>query len=291
MFQLTELGARLKEARERKGYSLDDLQEITKIQKRYLMGIEEGNYENMPGAFYIRAFIKQYAEAVDLNADELLQEFKRDVPSTQSEEVVQSYTTSPSRKKLAATKNKGMNEAMPKVIMALFGIVIIAVIAILISTKYNDEPPADTADEGKEYEYIPPKTTEPVEEEEEKPANTEEEPVQEEPVVQQVIAPGVVSGEDVVYEISNTDTLKIRVEVSGLTWVGIRDENRNEKIDDRTYNAGEVVEYDSTADGYARIRLGAAKNTKVFVNDEEVPFASDRVTQNFILKLVKEEQQ
>ena len=45
MFYLTELGNRLKEARVAKGFSLDDLQEITKIQKRYLIGIEEGNYE------------------------------------------------------------------------------------------------------------------------------------------------------------------------------------------------------------------------------------------------------
>lgn len=77
MLLLTELGTRLKEARLSKGYSLDDLQEITKIQKRYLVGIEEGNYSIMPGSFYVRAFIKQYAEAVGLDADEILAEFKK----------------------------------------------------------------------------------------------------------------------------------------------------------------------------------------------------------------------
>ncbi|MDA6131043.1 helix-turn-helix domain-containing protein, partial [Escherichia coli] len=46
--------------------SLDDLQKVTKIQKRYLMGIEEGDYSMMPGKFYVRAFIKQYAEAVGI---------------------------------------------------------------------------------------------------------------------------------------------------------------------------------------------------------------------------------
>ena len=71
---MTELGARLKEARLAKGYSLEDLQEITKIQKRYLIGIEEGNYSIMPGSFYVRAFIKQYAEAVglELGADDYI---------------------------------------------------------------------------------------------------------------------------------------------------------------------------------------------------------------------------
>ena len=40
---MSELGTRLKEARIAKGYSLEDLQDLTKIQKRYLAGIEDGN--------------------------------------------------------------------------------------------------------------------------------------------------------------------------------------------------------------------------------------------------------
>ena len=53
---MTELGTILKEARIAKNLSLDDLQEITKIQKRYLIGIEEGNYSLMPGKFYVTSF-------------------------------------------------------------------------------------------------------------------------------------------------------------------------------------------------------------------------------------------
>lgn len=67
---MTELGNRLKEAREEKGMSLDDLQAATKIQKRYLTALEEGNYDVIPGKFYVRAFIKQYAEAVGLNSEQ-----------------------------------------------------------------------------------------------------------------------------------------------------------------------------------------------------------------------------
>jgi cytoskeletal protein RodZ len=61
---VTELGNRLKEARLAKGLSLEDLQSITKIQKRYLIGIEEGNYSSMPGNFYVRAFVKQYQQLI-----------------------------------------------------------------------------------------------------------------------------------------------------------------------------------------------------------------------------------
>lgn len=53
---------------------------------------------------------------------------------------------------------------------------------------------------------------------------------------------------------------------------------------------GEVVEHDSTANGYARIRLGNSKVAKVYVNDVELAYAQDMVSQNVILKLVNEGQ-
>ena len=294
MFFLTELGARLKEARLAKGYSLEDLQEITKIQKRYLIGIEEGNYSIMPGSFYVRAFIKQYAEAVGLDAEQILTDYRSDIPMVQKEEVAQSFTKSPSRRKMKASSNGKMMEAMPKLIVALFAIVILIVITTLYMQKAKNVP--DVVEENNkpiEYEQNPNSTqTKPVVTEEE-PTEDEEpvEPVQTEPEVVQVISPGVAEGENTTYEVSGTETLNVRVEVSGLTWVGIRNEQRQEQVEAKSYNAGEIVEHDSTENGYARIRLGNSKVAKVYVNDEEVPYTQDRTTQNIIIKLVKEEQQ
>ncbi|KRM95808.1 transcriptional regulator [Liquorilactobacillus aquaticus DSM 21051] len=69
---MTEIGKNLKNARIEKGYTLDDLQQITKIQKRYLIAIEDERFEALPGDFYVKAFIRQYAETVGLNSEELL---------------------------------------------------------------------------------------------------------------------------------------------------------------------------------------------------------------------------
>ncbi|MBM7665238.1 cytoskeletal protein RodZ [Solibacillus kalamii] len=295
---MTELGARLKEARLARGYSLDDLQNITKIQKRYLIGIEEGNYTIMPGSFYVRAFIKQYAEAVGLDADEVLTEYRKDIPEMQKEEVAQSFTQSPSRRNMKATSSNKMNEAMPKLIVALFAIVIIVVITTLYIQKTGSTPDgAEEEIEPIEYEQNPNSTpTKPVEgSEENTEADTEEntepeEPVTEEPEAAQTISEGVVQGEDTTFEVSGTDSLNIRVEVAGDTWVGIRNENRQEQVNARVYKAGEVVEHDSTANGYARIRLGNSKVAKVYVNDVELAYAQDMVSQNVILKLVNEGQ-
>ena len=295
MLLLTELGARLKEARLAKGYSLEDLQEITKIQKRYLVGIEEGNYSIMPGSFYVRAFIKQYAEAVGLDPEELLDQFKKDVPGTQNEEVVQSYAQSPSRRKLSNRSSSKTMEAMPKITVALFIIVIIAVISILYWAKSKESP--DVVDESPIVEYEKPQVTPPVTEEptdnaeeatEDDDTAEEQEPEEQTPV--QVISPGTVSGDDVNFEVSGTDEMKIRVEVNGnASWIAFRNTQGVDNLG-RVYNPGETIEYDATADGYVRIRLGSAASTKVFVNDEEVVSPSDRTTQNFILQLVQEQQ-
>lgn len=291
---MTELGTRLKEARLAKGYSLEDLQELTKIQKRYLVGIEEGNYSIMPGSFYVRAFIKQYAEAVGLDPEELLDQFKKDVPGTQTAEVVESYKQSPSRRKLANRSSNKTMEVMPKVIVALFIIVIIAVISILYWAK-SQESNDVYEDEAKPIEYVKPTTDEDQQGTEDGAAteDTEESVEEEEPVVEepaQAISPGQVNGEDVNFEVTGTEELKIRVEIiNSASWIAFRNTQGVDNLG-KMYNPGETVEYDATADGYVRIRLGSAASAKVFVNDEEVTSPSNGVTQNFIIQLAQEQQ-
>ncbi|NLY81128.1 MAG: helix-turn-helix domain-containing protein [Lysinibacillus sp.] len=295
---MTELGTRLKEARLSKGYSLDDLQEITKIQKRYLVGIEEGNYSLMPGTFYVRAFIKQYAEAVGLDPDELFEEFKHEIPSHQTEEVAQSFSQSPTRKKLKTTSTNKMMESLPKYIFALFIIIILVVFWYLFSKKTSNPGEQETVDNlPLEYEQTsvetPPTTEGNVTETED---DTDEQPVNEEVVDEteeptQIISEGQVQPDGIttIYELSGTDTMNIRVEVSGDTWVSIRNENGEEQVNPTIYKSGAVVEHDSTENRYARIRLGASQNAKVFVNDEEIQYVQNITTQNIIIKFSEEQ--
>ena len=129
MLRLSELGNRLKQAREEKNISLDDLQDLTKIQKRYLIGIEEGNYSMIPGKFYVRAFIKQYAEAVNLDPEMLFEEYKNEVPSTYNDDLPELLSRVKTHKQLPKTASKFL-DLLPKLLIG--AIIIISVIALAV---------------------------------------------------------------------------------------------------------------------------------------------------------------
>ena len=285
---MTELGTSLKEARIAKGFSLDDLQEMTKIQKRYLAGIEEGNYSMMPGPFYVRAFIKQYADAVGLNSDELLESYKQDVPSSTTEEVRQTMTSAPSRRKPISKSSNSLNDIFPMIVVALFIIIGIVIFWYFYQNLAAKDDPATTETE-EQLSLEEPETkdeTSAVDSETEEPV--EEEPV-EEVVPKQTITMGTIEGETTNYELTGTDTFALKIVARGRAWVGVQNQSGKEMLG-RELAKGETVTLDLSDNETARVRVGAAPQIDVFVNDEKVEYgipATDRVLQNMMFQFTK----
>jgi cytoskeleton protein RodZ len=75
-----ELGQLLREARERKGVSLEEVEAATKIRQKYLIALEEGDYEKLPPGVYVRGFLRSLAAYLDLEAQELITLYGREVP-------------------------------------------------------------------------------------------------------------------------------------------------------------------------------------------------------------------
>ncbi|AIC94769.1 helix-turn-helix domain-containing protein [Shouchella lehensis] len=147
---MSELGNYLKENREEKQLSLDDLQQRTKIQKRYLVAIEEGNFDTLPGIFYARAFVKTYAEAVGLNAEEVLTTYKNELPSPQSENVdlpSRAERVKPPKQKAPA---KSGNRSIGTILIPILLVIVIALILYFVWSA-GDSPNTDnTAEEPQE---------------------------------------------------------------------------------------------------------------------------------------------
>ena len=69
-------GMYLREAREKKGLSVDDVVRETKIQKRYIEAIESDNFEELPGETYTKGFLKNYAQTVGLSPDDVVERYQ-----------------------------------------------------------------------------------------------------------------------------------------------------------------------------------------------------------------------
>ncbi len=70
------IGERLKEAREERDLTLNDIRDNTKIRVKYLQALEDEEYDIIPGTVYVKVFIKGYAEEVGLDGSELVREYQ-----------------------------------------------------------------------------------------------------------------------------------------------------------------------------------------------------------------------
>ena len=67
-----EIGQILREAREDLKNSLEDVAKSLRIKKEYLMALEEGNFDSLPGTTYVSGFLKSYTQYLGLNIDQSL---------------------------------------------------------------------------------------------------------------------------------------------------------------------------------------------------------------------------
>ncbi|MBO0473825.1 hypothetical protein IGL98_000158 [Enterococcus sp. DIV0840] len=124
------IGKKLRDARLQQNMSLDELQQITKTQKRYLIAIEENDFDSMPGTFYVRAFIRQYASAVGLDGNELVEIYDGIDEPEDIETTIQYETLDESRTQLydENSQTKRFMRSLPAVIFSLIGLAIAIVV-------------------------------------------------------------------------------------------------------------------------------------------------------------------
>ena len=62
--------------RERKGMTLRQIAESTKISIGYLRAIERAEFDQLPGGVFRRSYIRQYAQAIDYDEWDLLAHYR-----------------------------------------------------------------------------------------------------------------------------------------------------------------------------------------------------------------------
>jgi transcriptional regulator with XRE-family HTH domain len=73
-------GPRLHRERERRGISLETIAVVTKVGVNLWDGLERNDFSRWPSGIFARAFVRDYARAVGLDADDIVDEFCRLFP-------------------------------------------------------------------------------------------------------------------------------------------------------------------------------------------------------------------
>ncbi|SRR6056297_1931411 len=76
---MSELGSYIKQEREKKNMSLEELHEETKIRQVYLEAIENGEFSTLPGEVYLKGFLRTIARELSLEYGQLLEFYSQDI--------------------------------------------------------------------------------------------------------------------------------------------------------------------------------------------------------------------
>lgn len=300
MFILTELGEKLKNARRTKGLSLDDLQQITKIQKRYLVAIEEGNYAVMPGKFYARAFIKQYAEAVDLNSEELFQEFENEVPATSQETVVNEQITRAQQRRapLAASQPGNDNPhtthsvfgLVPKILIALFIVVIGFVIWYFAIYSGGTGDEVKNTSNGDATVKVDDSTTSGSDTKKDtttKKDTKKDTTTKKEETPKKTEIKAETSGNATTYTVTNATKLSLTFTLSGgESWIQVTDD-AGSSIFGGIIADGETQTFDLANSKSAKVTLGNATPVTMKINDQAAELSKESITQKLTIDLAE----
>lgn len=74
-----EIGEVLKDARTRQGLDIRTVEERTKIRTKYLRALEASDWDVLPSGAYAKGFLRTYAQLLGLDADALVDEYRRQV--------------------------------------------------------------------------------------------------------------------------------------------------------------------------------------------------------------------
>ncbi|MFS0778610.1 RodZ domain-containing protein [Neobacillus sp. 3P2-tot-E-2] len=297
---MTELGNRLKEERLAKGLSLEDLQSITKIQKRYLIGIEEGNYSSMPGNFYVRAFVKQYAEALQLNPEEIFETYKNEIPTTHNEDLPEKLSRVKTRKTVTEGSSK-IFDIIPKVLIGVFIIGAAGLLYFFFVNNVGDKANDQINEENEPVKFVRSENLdkadetekEDTKENEDEEKNDEQKTVEENPVVEtpkQELTAVQNSGKNSTYDLKNAEKFVVKLVSTGQTWVNVKNSSGQSKFQGLLSTTGtQSTEVDLTGDSKAVIVVGRAVDTEIYVNDQKLEYAiapTDVVQQNVTIQFV-----
>ncbi|MBI4038495.1 helix-turn-helix domain-containing protein [Candidatus Daviesbacteria bacterium] len=115
------VGQVLKEERERKLYTLDEVEKSTKIRKELLEALEAGQYMKLPPPTFVQGFIKNYGKFLGLNTEKLLAIFRREYSSKKHPpRILESFSSPIDQKKFRITPARALGSVVLILVVVFF---------------------------------------------------------------------------------------------------------------------------------------------------------------------------
>jgi cytoskeleton protein RodZ len=127
---MPEIGSTLRAARMSARIDVSEIEAQTKIRAKYLRALENEEWDLLPGPTFVRSFLRTYAQALDLDAKALVEEYRLNYESP-SEAALEPIVSTPS------TSPRGRGPSRPSrgymVLVGIVGVVIVLLVIGLLS--------------------------------------------------------------------------------------------------------------------------------------------------------------
>ena len=129
------IGDTLSEARTRRGVDLEEVHAATGIRPRYLRAIEQEDWDALPEEFYIRSFIRKYAQFLQVDSEPLVADYRRQrgTPGGRADAPTRPFGRTPSRR-AEALRRRRARQGVYAWLGGIAVLVVIVVVAILLLT-------------------------------------------------------------------------------------------------------------------------------------------------------------
>lgn len=116
------IGQLLKEEREKKFYTLEEIEKATKIRIELLKALEEGSYEKLPPQTFVQGFIKNYGNFLGMDPEKLLAVFRREfLEAKNPPRILESFKNPVEKKGFKLTPPKVLGSLILSLVLIFFG--------------------------------------------------------------------------------------------------------------------------------------------------------------------------
>ena len=142
------VGEMLQEARVARGYTIQNVEQGTKIRSKFLEAIESNDFSRLPSLSYAKGFVKNYSDFLGLDSTKTLAFFRRQTDETPKSSLLPKGMEEP--------LNRSLLQLTPGRFVALIVIGLVTLFLLYLGFQYRalQQPPTLTIDSPVNHEVV-----------------------------------------------------------------------------------------------------------------------------------------